>query len=392
MYRRVVLIVLDGVGVGALPDAERYGDVDAATLPHVAMAVGGLALPHLQALGLGNIVPIAGVAPVSVPQGYWGKMAERSPGKDSVIGHWELAGVVSQRPFAVYPQGFPAAIIDSFTAVTGKKPIGNVAASGTDILRQLGEEHLQSGRPIVYTSSDSVFQIAAHESIIPPAQLYKICRQVEAILRPYNVCRVIARPFVGTTARNFTRTSGRRDFSQSPVEKTLLDHMKSAGLSVCGIGKINDLYANRGLTHSYSTKNNHEGMVQTLVGLDVIKNGLVMTNLVDFDMLYGHRRDSGGFAAALECFDRWLPQLYEKLQPGDLLLLTADHGCDPTTAGTDHSREFVPLLAWSPSLKFGGALGTRASFADVAATIADNFSLSCRNGVSFLTALHAAAV
>ncbi len=391
MYRRVILIVLDGVGVGALPDADLYGDSGAATLPHVAAVVGGLSLPHLQCLGLGRIVPLAGVASVASPQGCWGRMAECSPGKDSVTGHWELAGVVLPQPFTTFPHGFPAEIIDAFTATTGLPPLGNIAASGTDILRQLGEQHLQTGRPIVYTSSDSVFQIAAHESIIPPEALYAICRRTEKILQPYNVCRVIARPFVGTTAGNFSRTSRRRDFSREPLEKTLLDRMCEAGLSVCGVGKIKDLYAGRGLTHSFSAKHNVDGMAQTLTALEKIKTGLVMTNLVDFDMLYGHRLDTRGFAVALEDFDRWLPDLYAQMKRDDLLLISADHGCDPTTPGTDHSREYVPLLAWSASLKQGEALGDRDCFADVGATIAENFSLDCRRGVSFLPQLQAAS-
>jgi phosphopentomutase len=391
MYRRVILIVLDGVGVGALPDAAVYGDALAATLPHVATAVDGLFLPHLQRLGLGLIAAIDGVIPVSSPQGCWGDMAESSPGKDSVTGHWELAGVVLPQPFATFPQGFSAEIIDAFAAITGLLPLGNVAASGTAILRQLGEQHLQTGRPIVYTSSDSVFQIAAHESIIPPEELYVICQQAEKILQVHNVCRVIARPFIGTAVDNFTRTSRRRDFTQAPAEKTLLECMSESGLSVYGVGKINDLFAGRGLTQSFSSKHNVAGMAQTLAALEKINTGLVMTNLIDFDMLYGHRLDSIGFAAALVAFDRWLPQLYKRMNRDDLLLISADHGCDPTTPGTDHTREYVPLLAWSPSLRRGEALGRRDCFADVGATIAENFSVSSGNGRSFLSQLQAAS-
>ena len=392
MYRRVILIVLDGVGVGALPDASDYGDTAAATLPHVASLVGGLSLPHLERLGLGRIVPIEGVAPVSSPAGCWGSMAEISPGKDSVTGHWEMAGVVLKAPFAVFPQGFSSEIIAAFSAETGLTPLGNIAASGTDILLQLGEQHLQSGQPIVYTSSDSVFQIAAHESVIPPEKLYAICRQAEKVLKPFNVCRVIARPFVGTGADNFVRTARRRDFPQVPEEKTLLERMHGAGFPVCGVGKIKDLYAGRGLTDTMPSKHNAEGMAQTLAALEKINTGLVMTNLVDFDMLYGHRRDSTGFALALEEFDRWLPKLFARMRRDDLLLISADHGCDPTTPGTDHSREYVPLLAWSPSLTQGLALGRRNSFADAGATIAENFSVFCGNGESFLPELSAASV
>ncbi len=392
MFRRVILIVLDGVGVGALPDAAAYGDTGAATLPHVAAAVGGLSLPNLQRLGLGRIASIAGVVPVILPQGCWGCMAERSPGKDSVTGHWELAGVVLQQPFATFPQGFPAELIDAFAAATGLRPLGNVAASGTDILRLLGEQHLQTGRPIVYTSSDSVFQIAAHETILPPEQLYLLCRQAEEILKSYNVCRVIARPFVGTTAENFSRTPNRRDFAQVPTDKTLLEHLCENGLPVCGVGKIGDLYAGRGLTESLSSKHNKDGLAKTLAALGKINTGLVMTNLIDFDMLYGHRLDPAGFAIALEEFDGWLPQLFEQMQQDDLLLISADHGCDPTTPGTDHTREFVPLLAWSPAFKRGQDLGQRDCFADAGATIAENFSLDFGCGRSFLSQLRTASV
>lgn len=386
MYQRVVLIVLDGVGVGALPDAAVYGDETAATLPHVAAAVGGLFLPNMARMGLGNIVPTLGVEPETTATGYWGKLTEQSPGKDSVTGHWELAGVTLAAPFATFPDGFPAEIIAAFVAETGLTPLGNVAASGTDILRSLGEKHLQTGQPIVYTSSDSVFQIAAHEEIIPPQQLYEICRRAEKILLPYNVCRVIARPFVGTAADNFQRTAGRHDFSRRPGSLTLLDNLQRAGVETCGVGKINDLFAGQGLAYSLPTQNNREGMAKTLAGLEKIKTGLVMTNLVDFDMLYGHRQDAVGFAAALQDFDQWLPQLCAHLATDDLLIVTADHGCDPTTAGTDHTREYVPLLVWSRAMRQTGSLGVRQSFADVGATIAENFKVES-GGASFLAAL-----
>ncbi len=388
MYQRVVLIVLDGVGVGALPDAANYADQGAATLPNVAARVGGLDLPHLESLGLGNITPIAGVKESTDVKGYWGKMAELSPGKDSVTGHWELAGVILAQPFATYPDGFPDELIDAFTAETGLAPLGNVAASGTDILRRLGEEHVRTGRPIVYTSSDSVFQIAAHEAIIPPDKLYQICRRAEKILQPYNVCRVIARPFTGTGAEDFKRTAGRHDFSRNPASETLLDKLFAAGITTCGVGKINDLFAGQGVSEVISTSSNADGMQQTLVALNKIKSGLVMTNLVDFDMLYGHRLDEVGFAEALAVFDQWLPQLFKQLKEDDLVIVTADHGCDPTTAGTDHTREYVPLLVWSPSMKSSGSLGARQSFADVGATIAENFALEFMTGESFLGQLH----
>ena len=387
MIRRVVLIVLDGVGIGALPDAAEYGDQQAATLPHVAAAVGGLRLPHLGRFGLGRLADIAGVPPVQTPLACFGRMAEKSPGKDSVTGHWEIAGVILEQGFQTYPQGFPEEVIEAFTRLAGRRPLGNIAASGTDILRQLGEEHLRSGRPIVYTSSDSVFQIAAHEEVLPPAELYRLCREVEKILVPYNVCRVIARPFVGEHAANFRRTAGRHDFPQAPPAPTLLDRLQKRGLTTCGVGKIHDLFAGRGLTIHLPTKNNCEGMERTLQALKQVTSGLIMTNLVDFDMLYGHRLDVNGFASALEIFDVWLPQLCSALTAQDLLLITADHGCDPTTEGTDHCREYVPLLAWGPSLKSANDLGTRSSFADLGATIAEFFGLRGEAGESFFPQL-----
>ena len=387
MFKRIVLIVLDGVGVGALPDAARYGDQGAATLQHVAERASGLFLPHLEQLGLGHITSVKGVKKVLNPVGCWGKMAEKSPGKDSVTGHWELTGVVLDRPFAVFPQGFPEEIISAFIAETGLVPLGNVAASGTDILRELGEEHLKTGCPIVYTSSDSVFQIAAHEEIITPEKLYSICRQTEKILLPYNVCRVIARPFRGTCAVDFYRTTGRHDFPRKPAEKTLLDLLQQQGIITCGIGKIRDLFAGERLAFSYPTTNNLAGMNQTLKVLNTINHGLIMTNLVDFDMLYGHRLDVAGFATALQQFDSWLAQLFEELSADDLLIMTADHGCDPTTSGTDHSREYVPLLLYSRAIAAPQDLGVRQSFADVGATIADNFEILMQNGESFLSEL-----
>lgn len=387
MFRRVVVIVLDGVGIGALPDAQRYGDQDAATLQHVAAAVGGLHLPHLESLGLGRIAPVPGVAAVAAPTACWGKMAEQSAGKDSVTGHWEIAGVILAKPFAVFPEGFPPPIIAAFAAVAGCEPLGNLAVSGTDVLRQFGEEHLRSGRPIVYTSSDSVFQIAAHEKVMPPAALYDLCRATFAALAPYNICRVIARPFRGDDAATFYRTGGRHDFPSAPPSPTLLDLLHRAGVTTCGIGKIGDLFAGQGLAMSRPTEGNRMGMAETLRALTSLSDGLIMTNLVDFDMLYGHRLDPAGFAAALGVFDSWLPSLLDELGPDDLLVVTADHGCDPTTAGTDHSREYVPLLVYSPALHAPAALGVRATFADVGATIAENFGLGCKHGKSFLADL-----
>ena len=387
MFERVILIVLDGVGVGALPDAGYYHDQGAATLQHIAEKTGGLSLPNLQALGVGNIADIQGIAPALSPTAWYGKMAEASPGKDSVTGHWELTGVTLTEPFAVFSDGFPAEIIDKFVAVAGCLPLGNIAASGTDILRLLGEEHMQTGRPIVYTSTDSVFQIAAHEDIIPPQELYRLCRKTEKIIDPYRICRVIARPFRGDSADTFYRTSGRHDYPRKPPQPTILDQLRAGGIDTCGIGKIHDLFAGQGLLHSYPTVSNQEGMNTTLHLLDSMSSGLIFVNLVDFDMLYGHRLDTAGFADALAAFDRWLPQLFECLQNSDLLLITADHGCDPTTSGSDHTREYVPLLAYSPLFTGCASLGVRTSFADVGATIADNFGQMCESGRSFLADL-----
>lgn len=387
MFQRVVLIVLDGVGVGALPDAASYRDTGAATLPHVAAAVDGLSLPNLQRLGLGNIATLPGVPPHSEPLAAWGKMSEQSAGKDSVTGHWELAGVVLDKPFAVFPEGFPEEIIGAFEQATGLQPLGNIAASGTEVLRRLGEEHLRTGRPIVYTSADSVFQIAAHEEVIPPPQLYRLCRQAERILDPYNVCRVIARPFRGRSADDFYRTAGRHDFPRTPPEPTVLERLCERGVTTRGIGKIHDLYAGRGLSDWSATRDNREGMIQTLDSLKALTGGLIMTNLVDFDMLYGHRLDSRGFAAALGVFDAWLPDCMAALGVDDLLVITADHGCDPTTPGTDHTREYVPVLAFSPRRSCGEKLGIRTTFADIGATLAENFAVSLPRGTSFLKQL-----
>ncbi|MCF6177989.1 MAG: phosphopentomutase [Geopsychrobacter sp.] len=386
-FRRVVLIVLDGVGVGALPDAADYGDQGAATLPHVARVVGGLNLPNLQRLGLGNICPIKGVPAQERPKASWGRMACKSAGKDSVTGHWELAGVIKTKPFACFPQGFPTEIIQKFALLAGCEPLGNIVSSGTDILYQLGEDHLQSKRPIVYTSSDSVFQIAAHEDIIPPTELYRLCEASLQMLRPYGLCRVIARPFIGDNAANFKRTSKRHDFPVEPHEETLLDHLQSHRIFTCGVGKIGDLFAGRGLDRSVPTRCNAEGLKVLLATLEKQGEGLIFVNLVDFDMLYGHRLDPAGFYTGLKEFDLALPTLLERLGDDDLLLITADHGCDPTTPGTDHCREYVPLLAWSRRLVQGRLLGARESFADVTATLVENFGLGRSKTGSFLSEL-----
>jgi phosphopentomutase len=385
-WQRIVLITLDGVGAGALPDARNYGDAGASTLQHVADACGGLSLPHLQKLGLGNILPIAGVPPVAKPAAAFGRMRELSAGKDTITGHWEIAGIITPEPFPTFPAGFPSEIIDTFRRQTGLDPLGNEVASGTEIIRRLGEEHLRSGRPIVYTSADSVFQIAAHEEIIPLQRLYEICRVTRGFLERWRVLRVIARPFIGRNADDFRRTANRHDFPLPPPALTILDRLKTADVNVIGIGKIHDIYAGRGLTaHSFTTSNT-DGMEKTLTALADVGRGVIFTNLVDFDMLFGHRQDAAGFGAALMEFDAWLPRLLKEMTVADLLLLTADHGCDPTTAGTDHTREHAPLLAWSPRLKDGIDLGIRDSFADIAATLAEAFLLKVPAGKSLLPA------
>ena len=381
--KRVVLITLDGCGIGALPDAARYGDVGANTLRHVAEARGGLNLPTLQALGLGNILELPGVSPVVAPEGSWGRMAEASAGKDTTTGHWELAGIIEPNPLPTYPTGFPEEIIAALGRETGLDFLGNVAASGTEILKVLGDEHVRSGRPIVYTSADSVFQIAAHEEVIPVERQYEICRAARRILDPYRIGRVIARPFVGDAPDNYRRTANRHDFSLAPTAPTILDGLTTAGIPVFGVGKIRDIFAGRGIGDYVYSSDNRDGMAKTLAALAQLERGLIFTNLVDFDMLYGHRLDARGFGLALEEFDFWLPQCLDALSGDDLLIVTADHGCDPTTPGSDHTREYVPLLVWSPGMALGTALGERTSFADVAATIAEAFGLAVGEGRSF---------
>jgi len=378
--QRVILIVLDGVGIGALPDAASYGDSDANTLLHIAQSEGGLHLPNLQQLGLGNILTLPGIAPAAPARAHYGRMQSSAIGKDSTTGHWEICGVTQLQSFATFPHGFPAEIIAAFTQQTGLEPLGNVAASGTDVLRLFGEEHLRNNRPIIYTSVDSVFQIAAHEEVIAPERLYEICQLTRKILDPYRIARVIARPFIGTAAHNFKRTRRRHDFSMPPTSPSILDDLIERHLPVHAIGKISDLFAGRGISSSIATRNNQEGMEQTVAALKRVGRGMIFANLVDFDMEYGHRLDVAGFARALERFDSDLQPLMAALAPGDLLVITADHGCDPTTAGSDHSREYVPLLVWQPGMTAGQDLGTRATFADVAATIATIFSLPRRNG------------
>lgn len=371
--RRAIWIVLDGVGLEALPDAREYSDEDAATLPHVAAACGGLNLPNMRNLGLGCLAEIEGVPPASEPAGVYGRLAETSSGKDSIIGHWELAGVVVNKPFATYPQGFPAELVRKFAEITGAEPLGNISAGGLSILKEYGAEHVRTGRPILYTSVDSVFQVAAHEDVLPPEKLYDLCRAVKPLTDEYGIARVIARPFDGDSQGGFRRTAGRKDFPAPPPQKTLLEGLVDKGYMVTAVGKISDLFASRGISRSVATIDNNDGMEKVIAGLAALETGLLMVNLIDFDMVYGHRNDALGFGRALEEFDAWLPQLFNVMRTEDLLVICADHGCDPTTPGSDHTREYVPVLLWSKAMKRGRALGDRQSFSDVAATLADFF-------------------
>lgn len=385
---KAVWIVLDGVGLTALPDAGDYGDADAATLPHVAAACGGLHLPNLQRLGLGHLADIAGVPPHPAPQGAFGRMLEAAAGKDSISGHWEMAGVTLVEPLATYPQGFPQGLIDRFADVAGCQPLGNVSASGTSILGQFGAEHLRTGRPIVYTSVDSVFQIAAHEAVLPVDALYRLCRQARSIVDEYGIGRVIARPFTGDSVNGFRRLPARKDYPITPPQPTLLDRLAAAGVPVWTVGKLADLFAGRGVARQLPTCNNADGMVKMLEAYqDMPAPGLLAANLIDFDMVYGHRRDAAGFGKALVDFDAWLPRLQAVLNDSDLLIIAADHGCDPLTPGTDHSREYVPVLAWQHGLQTARPLGERSTFADVGATLADFFGVTQPSGKSFLKEL-----
>jgi len=376
MPKRAFVIVIDGVGIGALPDADYYGDSGSDTLGNLAAVTGGLSLPSLQALGLGCIHPVRGLHCVSGPKASFAKMAEASAGKDSTTGHWELAGLLVKKPFPTYPEGFPDEIMNKFTQKTGLEYLGNYTASGTEIIKELGETHLETGLPIIYTSADSVFQIAAHEKIIPLERLYEICRVAREILTGKNaVARVIARPFLGEKKENFYRTKNRKDFSLKPDGSTILRILYEAGIPVTAIGKINDLFAYDGISNSIHTKTNHEGMEALCAAQKNIPEGLIMANLVDFDMLWGHRNDPQGFKNGLEVFDRWLNSFLPGLRKNDICIITADHGNDPTTPGTDHSREYVPLLISGPKIKKGVNLGIRKTFADCQATLAGYFSV-----------------
>ena len=384
--KRVFVIIIDGVGIGEMPDAAKYGDEGSDTLGNMALHVGGMTLPNLEKLGLGKIMPLKGLSATIEAEGNYGKMTEVSPGKDSTTGHWELAGLQLEEPFPTYPNGFPDEVISAFTEKTGYEIIGNYAASGTEIIKDLGEEHLKTGKLIVYTSADSVFQIAAHSDVVPLEKLYEICQIARDILTgDHAVARVIARPFEGKDAESFQRTKYRKDFSLKPFDKILHQNLQNAGITTVAIGKINDLYAHTGISKSVHTKTNAEGMAAILAEMDETSEGFIMINLVDFDMLWGHRNLPDDFYEGLKVFDSWLPEFKAKLKKGDIVFITADHGNDPTSPSTDHSREYVPVLAFGPGLRNGQNLGTRKTFADLEATIAEYFSITSTGaGKSFL--------
>ncbi len=387
-FSRVIWIVLDSVGIGPLPDAADYGDVGRTTLGHITESR-VLRLPNLMRLGLGNIAPLAHLDPPAAPIGCFGKGATHSPGKDTTTGHWEMAGIWLDQAFPVYKKGFPPEIMQPFEKAIGRKTLGNKPASGTEIIKELGEEHVRTGYPIVYTSGDSVFQIAAHEDVIPIAELYRMCEIARKLLDgPHKVGRVIARPFTGTPGK-FRRTERRHDYAVEPPKPMLLDVLKDRGVPVFGIGKIHDIYNGRGVENYATTKNNTDGMEKITAALTAQSRGLIFANLVDFDMLYGHRKDVEGFAKSLEEFDLLLGAFLPKLGPTDLLMITADHGCDPDPrwATTDHSREYVPIVTYSVGGRKGVALGTRQTLADMGQTIAENFGGAIPHGSSFLSAI-----
>jgi phosphopentomutase len=384
--KNFIILVLDGVGVGELPDAAKYKDSGSNTLGNLSIKLGGLSLPNLEKMGLGNIIPIKGVNRTEKPLASFGKMFEKSKGKDSTSGHWEIGGLIVDREFPLYPNGFPKEIIDKFLLETGVKGIlGNKPASGTEIIKELGEEHVKTGFPIVYTSGDSVFQIAAHEEIIPLERLYEICEVTrhKVMVGKDAVGRIIARPFIGKPG-SFTRTTSRRDFSVDPFDNTILDVVSNAGIKTFGIGKINDLFNNKGIQFENHTRSNVEGIKEIIRVNKENDSSLIFANLVDFDVYYGHRLDPPGFYKALQEFDSYLPQILECLDESDLLLITADHGNDPTSISTDHSREYVPLLFYSKNVPARN-LGTRETFADVAQTVCHHFSINnSLAGSSFL--------
>ena len=383
-FERITLIVLDSLGMGEMPDAAAWGDAGADTLGHICESR-EVRLPNLGGWGLGNVRPLSGVAPVAEPRASYGRCALRSNGKDTTTGHWEMAGIILEKAFPTYPGGFPADVIERFVTRTGVPGIlGNYPASGTEIIKELGEEHVRTSKPIVYTSADSVFQIAAHEEVIPVARLYEICEAARDILRgEHEVGRVIARPFVGEPGA-FKRTENRHDYAVPPPRDMLLPTLSGAGLDVVAVGKISSIYDAAGVTRELPGKNNDQSIDETIRALRDESRGLIFSNLVDFDMLYGHRRDVEGYARALEHFDARLPEIESAMREGDLLIITADHGNDPTYRGTDHTREYAPLLVYGPRARSGVSFGDRASLADIGQTIADNFGLRLKAGESFL--------
>ena len=388
MIDRIIIIVLDSVGIGELPDAYKFGDEGSNTLVNTAKAVGGLNVPNLESFGLGKIGDIPGVSKGVDAKAFYGKMIEASAAKDTTSGHWEIMGVITEKPFPTYPEGFPDDVIKEFTTAIGRPILGNKTASGTEIIKELGEEHIRTGYPIVYTSADSVFQIAACEDVIPIESLYEMCDCARNILRgEHNVGRVIARPFIEENGI-YTRTERRRDFSLLPPEETVLDKAVKKGYEVVGVGKIGDIFAHRGLTREIHASNNRDGVLKTIESIREDFKGIIFTNLIDFDMKYGHRNNPEGYAEALELFDKSLPEIVDALKAGDVIIITADHGCDPTTLSTDHSREYVPLLVFGKKLNKPGSLGIRNSFADVGATVSEALLKSkLDKGESFFTEL-----
>jgi phosphopentomutase len=386
-FRRIILVILDSVGIGEMPDAAEYGDAGRDTLGNIAR-LRPMRLPNLCAFGLANIRPFAGLEAAREPLGCFGRCGLASPGKDTTTGHWEIAGIHLTKPFPTYPRGFPPEVMNEFERRIGRGWLGNVPASGTEIIQELGEEHMRTGLPIVYTSADSVFQIAAHEDVTPLPELYRMCAAAREILRgKHEVGRVIARPFVGKPGAFQRDNANRHDYAVPPPQGMLLDRLAEAGIRVHAVGKISDIFLGRGIRESVKTKSNADGMQKTLDAMDRLAEGFVFTNLVDFDALYGHRNDVEGYAAALEAADAWLPSVVARAREDDLLLLSADHGNDPTTPGTDHSREYVPLLAYGKRAKRGVSLGTRATLADIGKTVADNFGVHLEKGTGFLEAI-----
>lgn len=383
--KRAILIVLDSVGIGEMPDAHLYGDVGSHTLGNIAEAVKGMDIPNLEALGLANIEPLLGVKPQDNPLGAYGKSAELSIGKDTVTGHWEMAGVILEKPLKTFPDGFSEEIMDLFEKKIGRKTLGNEVASGTEIIERLGDEHVKTGYPIIYTSADSVFQIAAHEDVIPLKELYRYCEIArEMLVGDWQVGRVIARPFTGESG-SYARTSNRKDYSLDPFNKTILDYVKEDGQNVMCVGKIEDVFNKIGVTHAVHTKNNLEGVEETLNYMNQDLPGLIWSNLVDFDSKFGHRNDYQGYYNAIREFDEKLPALMENLRDDDILIITADHGCDPTTASTDHSREYIPILVYGKHIKPGATLGVRKTFSDIGKTVLDYLDIENElYGESFL--------